>query len=62
MAEETVGVGDKDGEEGGEGPDHEGGQEVRQEGRQVGEGMTRGRRVERHLPAKQEQSFLLYFG
>jgi hypothetical protein len=24
--------------------------------------MTRGRRVERHLPAKQEQSFLLYFG
>ncbi len=33
MAEETVRVGDKDGKEGGEGPDHEGGQEVRQQGR-----------------------------
>jgi hypothetical protein len=33
MAEKAVRVGDEDGEEGGEGPDHEGGQEVRQEGR-----------------------------
>jgi hypothetical protein len=33
VAEETVGVGDEDGEEGGEGPDHEGGQEVSQQGR-----------------------------
>lgn len=47
MAQQPVWVGDEHGQERGEGPNHEGRQEVCQQGRQVGEGMGRPRRVGR---------------
>ena len=57
MAEQAVRVGHEDGEEGGEGPDHEGGQEVCQQGGQVGEGVGWPRRVDRQRPAHIAQLF-----
>ena len=57
MAEQAVRVGHEDGEEGGEGPDHEGGQEVCQQGGQVGEGVGWPRRVDRQRPVHIAQLF-----
>ncbi len=54
VSEEAIRVGHEDGKEGGEGPDHESGQKVREKGRQVREWVGRPCRVQRQLPAAQD--------